>query len=84
MARVLSAEDDIEFIFQKLFSSLNDYNHIKQIFIVGHPNCTGNKIDNQKHIQQVKKAAQKVRERFPDNLIVSLWVSDKSIVEKII
>lgn len=84
MVSVLSDKDLRDDITEKLKHSLKEYNHIKSIFIVGYANCLGNDTDQRFHKSRLLEAVQNIKNKFPENCIIGLWISQELTVEKML
>ena len=74
--KVLSECEDvheIESIKNKVLISCNNHKS-RLIFIAGHYDCAGNPCVEEKHLQQIRKAMQNVKEWNANSEIYGIWV----------
>lgn len=65
----------IESIFQRLDISVQNH-HSVAIAIVGHHDCAGNPSTRDEQIVHLQKAANRIRIRYPNMEIITLWVDE--------
>lgn len=61
-----------------------DVHGSKQIAVVAHHDCAGNPVPDKTQKAQVTLAVRKLRDGFPDSEVIGLWVSGRSIIERVI
>ncbi len=84
MNKFLAEESqDISLIIRSIKISL-EINKAEMIFVVGHYDCRGNPVDKSVHLDQIRKAVERLKKSWATIRIVGLWVNDVWMVEKII
>ena len=83
---ILSENKDkgiIENIFKRISVS-TELHKSKNIFIVGHYDCTGNPKDKQAQLNQLKKSISLISKNINEELSISgLWVDENFIVSEV-
>ena len=80
MDRVLAEQEDISEIIRSVEVSVK-LNKSTRFFIVGHYDCRGNPIDDDGHRKQVIEAVKRLRQLYPSQEVLGLWVNNKWQVE---
>ena len=53
------------------------------VAVVGHHDCTGNRVDKERQRVQTEESVDYVAEHFPALLVVGLWVDEHGVVSEI-
>jgi hypothetical protein len=54
-----------------------------QIAVVGHVDCAGNPVDDETHLDQVRRARAFLKSRFPACEVLGLWVDEAWTVREV-
>ena len=80
MDGVLALQDNIDEIIRSIKISI-DVNKSVRIFIVGHYDCRGNKVDEKTHHKHIIKSVVRLKRQWPELEIIGLWVNGQWQVE---
>jgi hypothetical protein len=80
MDGVIAGQDDIREVLRSIEISVN-VNKSTRIFLVGHHDCRGNPVGRAEHLRQIRVAAARIGEYWPDHKVTGLWVNDAWQVE---
>ncbi len=83
MDGVLADEEyDIKNILRKLGISVGKHES-EYIFVTGHHDCLGNRVDNETHKKHILKALDRIKGFTSSCKVIGLWISEDFSVEKI-
>ncbi|MCR4337027.1 MAG: hypothetical protein NUV91_04390 [Candidatus Omnitrophica bacterium] len=80
MDGVLAKQEDISEILRSIKVSVN-LNKSTRLFVVGHHDCRGNPIDQERHREEIIDAVKRLKPLWPAQQVVGLWVNNKWQVE---
>ena len=80
MDGVLAKQKDISEVLRSIKVSVN-VNKSTRLFIVGHYDCRGNPANEKHHREDVADGVKRLRQLWPDQEVVGLWVNDQWQVE---
>ena len=63
-------------IHKRIHISLNKHGS-KVIVIVGHADCAGYPVSDEKHFESIKKSAAEMHEKYPDVIVEGIWLDEK-------
>jgi hypothetical protein len=53
------------------------------VFIVAHPDCAGNPVDDGIQLEQLRRAASRFAKKYPEMKVKSLWVENNKEIKEI-
>ncbi len=68
-------EDDLKQIFRMIDISVEKHGS-QHIYIVGHFDCAGNPVSEEQHKEDIRKAVQRIKERYSDLTVKGIWVGN--------
>ena len=68
-------EDDLKKIFRMIDISVEKHGS-QHIYIVGHFDCAGNPVSEERHKEDIRKAVQRIRENYSDLTVKGIWVGN--------
>ena len=80
MDRVLAKQEDISEVLRSIKVSV-DLNKSTRLFVVGHYDCRGNPVDENRHREEIANAVARLKPLWPAQEVVGLWVNDQWQVE---
>lgn len=80
MDGVLANQEDISIVLRSVKVSVN-LNKSTRLFIVGHYDCRGNPVNEDKHRQEIIDAVKRLRPLWPEQEVIGLWVNTQWQVE---
>jgi len=82
MDGVLSNQEDIREVLRSIAISIN-VNKSTRLFVVGHYDCRGNPVEESVHRQEIKNSVKRLKEHWPKQEVVGLWVNKNWQVEPV-
>ena len=80
MDNVLCNQQDISEVLRSIAISVN-LNKSTRLFVVGHYDCRGNPVEEEVHRQEVRGAVKRLKEYWPQQEVIGLWVNKNWAVE---
>ena len=80
MDGVLAKQEDISEVLRSIKVSVS-LNQSTRLFIVGHYDCRGNSVDENRHREEITHAVKRLRPLWPAQEVFGLWVNDHWQVE---
>lgn len=80
MDGVIASQVNIDEILRSINISVGT-NRSERIFLVGHHDCRGNPVDEEKHREHINKAIARLKAHYPKFEIIGLWVNNNWQVE---
>ena len=80
MDGVLAKQKDISEVLRSVKVSVN-LNRSTRLFVVGHYDCRGNPVDENRHREEITRAVKRLRPLWPAQEVFGLWVNDHWKVE---
>ena len=80
MDNVLCNQQDISEVLRSIAISVN-LNKSTRLFVVGHYDCRGNPVEEEVHRQEVRGAVKRLKEYWPQQEVIGLWVNKNWTVE---
>ena len=80
MDGVLAKQEDISEILRSIKVSVN-LNKSTRLFIIGHYDCRGNSVDENRHREEIGAAVERLKPLWPAQEVAGLWVNDRWQVE---
>jgi carbonic anhydrase len=83
---ILAARDNgtlVESIIDRVRISVEKHGSTR-LAVTGHHDCAGNPVGENEQIEQIKKAARYLKDRFPEVDIIGLWVDEGFNVQEIV
>ena len=80
MDGVLAKQEDISEVLRSIKVSVN-LNRSTRLFVVGHYDCRGNSVDENRHHEEIAHAVKRLRPLWPAQEVFGLWVNDHWQVE---
>lgn len=77
-----TSEEAINSIHKRIIIS-TELHGSDHIFIAGHYDCAGNPVSKDVHLRHIDKSAEYIQSKYPEAVIVKLWVNDKWEVERL-
>ena len=68
-------EDALKQIFRMIDISVEKHGS-QHIYIVGHFDCAGNPVSEEQHKEDIRKAVQRIKERYSDLTVKGIWVGN--------
>lgn len=82
MDSVLAGQKDISEVMRSIKVSVN-LNKSTRLFVVGHFDCRGNPVDDNRHRQDIADAVKRLKPLWPAQEIFGLWVNSRWEVETV-
>ena len=82
MDGVLAKQEDISEVLRSIKVSVN-LNKSTRLFLVGHYDCRGNPVDENRHREEISVAVKRLKPLWPDQEVFGLWVNDHWQVEPV-
>ena len=76
MDGVLAKQKDIAEILRSIKVSVH-LNKSTRLFIVGHYDCRGNPVDENRHCKEIADAVKRLKSLCPAQEVIGLWVNDR-------
>ena len=83
MDGVLAGQSDISEIQRSINVSVK-LNRSTRLFVVGHHDCRGNPVTEQRHREDVAAAVKRLIPLWPDQEVTGLWVNSQWQVERVV
>ena len=80
MDGVLAKQENISEVLRSVKVSVN-LNKSTRLFIVGHYDCRGNPVDENRHREEIAHAVKRLRPLWPAQEVFGLWVNEYWRVE---
>ncbi|MEN8194727.1 MAG: carbonic anhydrase, partial [Bacteroidota bacterium] len=75
-------KNKIRSILERIDISLEAHNS-EGIAVIGHSDCAGNPVSDEKHIEQIQKSVEKLKEQYDNIQIIGLWIDENWNVNEI-
>ena len=82
MDGVLAKQEDISEILRSVKVSVT-LNKSTRLFVVGHYDCRGNSVDENRHREEIIQSVKRLKPLWPAQEVVGLWVNDQWQVEQV-
>ena len=82
MDGVLAKQEDISEVLRSIKVSVN-LNKSTRLFVVGHYDCRGNPINENRHHEEIITAVDRLKPLWPAQKIIGLWVNAQWQVEPV-
>ena len=82
MDGVLAKQENISEVLRSIKVSVH-LNQSTRLFVVGHYDCRGNPVDENRHREEIANAVKRLRPLWPAQEVVGLWVNDQWQVERV-
>ena len=83
MDNVLSNQQDITEVLRSITISV-DINKSTRLFVVGHYDCRGTPVEEDRHRQEIIDSVKRLKKNWPGHEIVGLWVNKNWQVETVL
>ena len=80
MDGVLAKQEDISEVLRSIKVSVN-LNRSTRLFVVGHHDCRGNSVDENRHREEITHAVKRLKPLWPAQEVFGLWVNDHWQIE---
>ena len=82
MDGVLAKQENISEVLRSIKVSVN-LNQSTRLFLVGHYDCRGNPVDENRHREEIALAVKRLKPLWPAQEVFGLWVNDHWQVERV-
>ncbi len=82
MDGVLAKQEDISEVLRSIKVSVT-LNKSTRLFVVGHYDCRGNPVDENRHLEEIIISVKRLKPLWPAQEVIGLWVNDQWQIEPV-
>ncbi len=72
----------LESVFHRIAISVDKHGS-RAVCVVGHHDCAGNPVDKETQLEQISRAVELIRGRYPAVEVIGLWVDEQWAVQEV-